>query len=294
MTLHPRTFGPLAVLLVGLSLQPAAAQSPLTTAKDSYAAADYDRCLSALDSAAPSPAEVVPAGEYRALCLVALNRDDAATKAVETIVQTEPLYQPASGASPRLKSLVLNVKRAVLPSILQERYAAAKKEFDARNYVQAQVGFRTVIALIDDPALSEEASASVGDLKTVARGFLDLMAAIPTATAPAAAPAPVSAARIVTSDEPGVTRPVTILQQLPAWRPDARFKTLGVGARSNLEIIIDETGAVEAATLLKSLSPEYDFQVVRAARSWKYTPASLNGKPVKYRKLIDIVLQQQN
>ena len=291
MKRHPRTFGLLAALFVGASFPLAAAQSPLATARDSYASADYDRCLSALDSAELSPGDAVPAGEYRALCLVALNRDDAATKAVETIVQTEPLYQAAAGASPRLKSLVLSVKRAILPSILQERYATAKKDFDARNYAQAGVGFRTVVALVDDPALDAEAHASVGDLKTVSRGFLDLIAAMSPATAPAV-PARLSPPRIVTAEEPGVARPVTILQQLPLWYPDARFKALGVSPRSSLEIVIDETGAVESVQLLKPLSPEYDDQVVGAARNWRYTPASLNGTPVKYRKLIDIVLQQ--
>lgn len=290
MRSNPRIFGLLAALLAGVAVQPARAQGPLATAKDSYAAADYDRCLTALDSAELSPGDVVPAGEYRALCLVALNRDDAATRAIETIVHSEPLYQAASGASPRLKSLVLNVKRAVLPSIMQEAYAAAKKEFDARNYVQAAEGFRTVVALADDPALSEQSHASFSDLKTVSRGFLDLIAAMPPATAPAV-PARRSAPRIVTPDEPGVTRPVPILQQLPAWHPDVRSRALGLGARGSLEIVIDETGAVESARLLKPLSPDYDDHVIRAARGWKYTPASLNGTAVKYRKLIDIVLQ---
>jgi outer membrane biosynthesis protein TonB len=37
-------------------------------------------------------------------------------------------------------------------------------------------------------------------------------------------------------------------------------------------------------------NPAYDKVVLGAAKTWQYQPATLNGKPVKYRKRIQITL----
>jgi len=39
------------------------------------------------------------------------------------------------------------------------------------------------------------------------------------------------------------------------------------------------------------INPRYDLIVLTAAKSWKYQPATLNGTPVKFRKLINISLK---
>jgi len=56
-------------------------------------------------------------------------------------------------------------------------------------------------------------------------------------------------------------------------------------------VIIDETGAVESATLTAPINPAYDNIALLAAKTWLYKPATLNGQPVKYRKAIQIVLK---
>ena len=40
-----------------------------------------------------------------------------------------------------------------------------------------------------------------------------------------------------------------------------------------------------------AIKPRYDQMVVAAAKEWKYTPASLNGRPVRYRKVINISIK---
>ena len=56
-------------------------------------------------------------------------------------------------------------------------------------------------------------------------------------------------------------------------------------------VVSDETGIVESATLRLSVNPQYDAVVLAAAKTWLYRPASLDGSPVKYRKMIQIVLR---
>ena len=75
-------------------------------------------------------------------------------------------------------------------------------------------------------------------------------------------------------------------QQVPAWRfasnlPDRSF-------RGRLELVIDETGAVETVTLVTPIWPAYDAALVQAARKWRYQPAVKDGKPVKFRRVLDI------
>jgi outer membrane biosynthesis protein TonB len=39
------------------------------------------------------------------------------------------------------------------------------------------------------------------------------------------------------------------------------------------------------------MSPFYDHQLLEATRNWKYEPARLDGRPVRYRKAIRITFQ---
>ena len=60
--------------------------------------------------------------------------------------------------------------------------------------------------------------------------------------------------------------------------------------RGLLDIVIDEQGRVTQITLRIAVHPVYDNLLVNAAREWKYRPATLNGTPVAYRKLIQITV----
>jgi TonB family protein len=56
--------------------------------------------------------------------------------------------------------------------------------------------------------------------------------------------------------------------------------------------VIDEQGRVVSMAMRGSIHPAYDRQLLLAARDWKYEPATLNGHPVKFRKLIQIAVQR--
>lgn len=59
-----------------------------------------------------------------------------------------------------------------------------------------------------------------------------------------------------------------------------------------LELVIDETGAVESVLMKAPFSPLYDRLAVAAAVEWRYKPATLGGVPVKYRKVVQIVFKR--
>src|SRR5262249_11146560 len=107
-------------------------------------------------------------------------------------------------------------------------------------------------------------------------------------TAPAAlitrTPAAVAAApRIYSASDSAVLPPAVIKQTLPPFPAQYPAANRGV-----LELLIDENGVVESAAMRESVNPRYDPQLVAASKTWQYRPALLNGKPVKYRKMVQV------
>jgi hypothetical protein len=101
---------------------------------------------------------------------------------------------------------------------------------------------------------------------------------------------PAGAAPPATDETGGGTLvpPVVIRQQMPVWV--ASKTLLPHGSTGKLRLIIDERGNVEEARMVESVHSVYDALLISAARLWKYEPAKLDGKPVRYAKIIQIVL----
>src|SRR5438128_1005163 len=133
-----RLFG--SWLVVGLiaATAIASAQESLAAARDLYASAAYEDALAVLNRLRGSdhPADEARSIEqYRAFCLLALGRTDEAERAIEAVVSAQPSYHPSeSEVSPRLRSLFADVRRRMLPTIIQDRYAQAKASFDRKEY----------------------------------------------------------------------------------------------------------------------------------------------------------------
>ena len=47
---------------------------------------------------------------------------------------------------------------------------------------------------------------------------------------------------------------------------------------------------LDSASMVVPLNPAFDRNVVEAARSWQYRPATMNGTPVKYRKRLQLTV----
>lgn len=294
-----------ASLVVSLAV-PAHAQlrdgreNPLTAARDLYASARYDEALAVLNGlpADNAIADRKSVEQYRSLCLLALGRGTEAESAIAAVVTADPLFMPGEAdASPRVRAAFSDVRQRLLPQITSMRYAAAKAAFDRKDWGSAEAQFRDLMTLLDDPQMA----GKQGDLRTLARGFLDLSAAAaappvepkkadPPPAPPVAVPAPPRPDKIWSVDEAGVVAPVAVRQEVPRVplnvAPQARERGL-------LEVVIDEQGRVIALTMRLSVHPVYDPMLMSAARDWRYKPATVNGTPVKFRKVIQITVDRR-
>jgi protein TonB len=335
------------LLAVWLTVPAAAGQDGLARAKELYATAAYDEALALLDTMPKTEAEgeSLEIAEYRVFCLLALDRQDDARKAIQSIVSSHPLYHlPEGKTSPRIQAVFEQIRRQMFPEIVLRTYAEAKAAFD-RHDPDAAARFDDVIALLDDPDAQTVPAAA--DLRTVVLGFRDLSRAAaaappPPTAAPATAP---PAASLPGNPPPGnpppaaspqtgapeqaqiqrptenatasrredstgeraraesaavtggpassaptaVVPPVAIYQPIPPWvtsvAADQRQEYKGT-----LELLVDRTGHVTSVKLRKSINPRYDAELMKAARTWRFRPATKDGEPVPFVKVVDIQL----
>jgi TonB family protein len=282
----------------------AANPDALARAKELYLAASYDEALAVLDNlrdGSPGNTETEVA-QYRVFCLLALERGDEARKAIEAIVQADPFYHPPEEeTAPRILHVFEDVRRAVLPSLVQRSYAEAKAAFDRKDPAAASQ-FERVLTLLDDPNMK---GSPLSDLRTVASGFRDLSRTLASTpgNAPVSAPPAVQntaanagATAPAEASEPAVLRhglenfrpPVVVSQPMPQMLLSPSIS--GRAFKGTLEIMIDERGNVVTATLRESIHPLYDQELLRLARTWKFKPAMLNGVPTRFVKVMQIQL----
>jgi TonB family protein len=289
-------------LAVLAAAPPARAQDSLTSARDLYASAAYEDALTVLDrlrASNPRADDGRAIDQYRAFCLLALGRASDAARAIEAVVSAAPSYHPSDAeVSPRVRSAFTDVRRRMLPAIVQQKYAEAKGAFDQKQFAAAAGGFAQVLELLADPDLAAAAAQPpLADLRMLAAGFHDLSAksaAPPPLPPPLPPPAPAEPPppprpiphHIYSAEDADVTPPVTVRQVLPPYPGPVVPSGRGV-----LEIIVDEAGEVEAATMRMPVNALYDKLAVAAAKAWRFKPAALNGVPVKFRKSIQITLK---
>jgi hypothetical protein len=238
-------------IFAGLTASISADDAQLDRAKELYRSAAYDEALGVLDSiraAAPST-ETLEASEYRVFCLVALDRKDEARNAIAALISANPFYELSEAqASPRVRAVFSEVRKSLLPSLVQSAYTQAKAAFDRKD-PEAAAAFERVLTLLRDPDVSS--NTDLADLAVVAAAFRDLSAARELAAA--APPPPAPSARDTSSPgesaagkpaEPPVYRdgavnlvpPVVVSQTLPTSHLAER--RLWTGA---IEVLIDET-----------------------------------------------------
>ena len=266
----------------------ASAQDTLQHLRDLYASAAYEDALAVvtrLDAGEPTP-EVE---QYRVFCLIALGRTAEAERAVEDVIKTSPRYRPESAdASPRIQELFSKVRRRLGPSLVKARYVQAKSALDRKDRDAAVAQFEEMLKVADDPDVRDD--ASVGELKLLGSGFLDLSRAL--AAKPAAAPAtlPGPSAPPPTFAKPVVTPPIAVRESLPAWIPadaTSRFAEF----RGAVRVQIDAQGRVVSAEMAAPVHPTYDRLLLQAARDWAYQPARANGAAVPSEKVVQVVLK---
>ena len=295
-----------------------AAQGSLADARALYSSAAYDEALAMLNGLHASDQRPEDGGaidQYRALCLLALGRTDEARHAIEAIVTALPSYHPSeTEVSPRVRAAFREVRQVMLPAIIQQKYAEARAAFDRKNLAAATEGFKLVIELLADSDFRPAADQpSLSQLRPLAISSRDLAAASappaapPTApltaspfparpsapptvatAAPARAPSPVPAApRVYSSEDANVVLPIILRQTMPVLG-DVFVQRQGV-----LDIIINEAGLVEKATMTSPVNAVYDGLVLAATKSWRYKPATVDGVTVKFHNTIPLDLKRR-
>jgi hypothetical protein len=300
---------------------------PLSAAKDLYASARYDEALTVLNGLRGGDSvDRKSVEQYRSLCLLALGRANEAESAIAVVVTADPTYRPGEDTSPRVRSTFADVRRRLLPDIAQTRYVTAKSAYDRKDWAAAEHQFRVVLSLIEDP----DTGGKLSDLRVLTVGFLELSARAaapppepkpepqpaPAAAPPSAAPPSVvppvqgsvanrtavqgpvpnrttvqaaGANPTYGADDHDVVPPGIVRQDIPAVPPTAITMAR---PRGLLEVVVDERGRVVGMAIRASIHPTYDALLLAAARDWKYKPATLDGQPVKYRKLIQVTVKR--
>jgi hypothetical protein len=117
----------------------------------------------------------------------------------------------------------------------------------------------------------------------------DRPAGPPAPVPPVPSPAPVGAGLVYDSTATDVTPPLPLRQPvtIPATLRPPEAKE-GV-----VEIVIAANGGIESATVRQSFGPTLDPVVLQAVRAWRYRPGLRAGSPVRYRRLVRIVLPGQ-
>ena len=141
----------------------AAGQESLLAARDLYTAAAYEDALALLNRLRTSAHRADDnryIEQYRAFCLLALGKTAEADLAIEAVVTVAPTYRPSDAdASPRVRSAFRDVRRRMLPGIIQQKYADAKAAFDRKELATARAGFKQVLDLLGDPDIAPAATA---------------------------------------------------------------------------------------------------------------------------------------
>ncbi len=88
---------------------------------------------------------------------------------------------------------------------------------------------------------------------------------------------------VYSPETPGVKPPMLVRPQMPR-EPQPGDDT------GYFDMIVDEKGLVEQVKLISPRRRYHDRMLVAAAKAWQFSPATLDGNPVKYRILVPIIL----
>src|SRR3954466_4961545 len=281
---HPRFWIVFAAFIVAAATTSiAGAQDALKSVKELYASAAYEDALSAVGKIDGDGAPSLEAEQYRVFCLVALGRMDEAAQAVEEVLNINPEYRPdAAQASPRIQSLFSEVRRRIGPALVKRMYQQGRAAMDRKDREVAISQFEAMLRIANDPDVKSD--ATIGELKELGSGFLELSKTLPAKPKPAdPAPTPAAASR------PSVIVPPTVIQQkLPAWVPDPVSRATEF--RGAVRVQISAEGKVVNAEIIKSVHPGYDQALLRAARAWLYEPAKKDGVAIPSEKTVEVAV----
>jgi TonB family protein len=276
-----------------------AAATMLSRIEALYGAAAYEDALAAMP---PLDGPVMrDVEQYRALCLVALGRQNEAAAAVERVLSHDPLFVPSGvDTPPRLQAMYADVRLRIVPEAAKAAYAEGKAAWARKDTVPARAAFQRTVDIIG--SVPPAAAPGLDDLRELASGVLQLTSASATPQ-PAVAAGGGSAVSSLAGPTGSASKPVgtagvnwqaavAVRQDMPSWLPpDSISRRQEYQGRIRLSI--DGEGHVAEVKVEKPSHPMYDAAIIRAARDWTFTPATRNGVPIPSEKEIEVHLKPQ-
>ena len=260
--------------------------------------------------------------QYRALCLLALDRDAEAEHAVERLVARHPLHLDGlNEQAPKFTSVYRAVRARLVPELANKAYHSAIASFDDKDYATADRQFGEALELlhsVEIPASQRDWELLAGEFRVLAAlrsapvesqpvlestpvpatvsfsPAAELIQLAPVVSSSAAGPvvpaafAPVP--RVYDKTDLDVTPPVEINRTMPPWNPPFALMAKRTYA-GQLELVIGKDGRIRSVEILKSSFGIYDGLLLRAVKQWQYGPALKRGFPVEYRQTFDYALR---
>jgi Gram-negative bacterial TonB protein C-terminal len=279
-----------------------------------YFAAKYEDTLAALTRAFPSGS--LEGDEYIVLCYLGLGRAAEAEQVLERLVLKNPLVPlDMTGRSPKFAAAYQPVRQRLAAVVAETMYGLARASFKSGQLAVAAAQFKELAALLVTVDAKDQRA---NDLRLLADGFARLseprMAVVEPAPPrplqeltiddmvvmnvvadapmlPPAEPKPFSPWRPQTfsASDPDVKPPVVVAQALPAWNPPRAYAYATL--KGSVELLIGEDGLVISVKTVGHSHPLYDQMLLEAAKEWEYQPATKDGRPVKYRKVVEVTLR---
>jgi tetratricopeptide (TPR) repeat protein len=162
----------MAQLLVGTGVVLATmaslrADDPLKEVDRLYSTAAYEEALAAT-AKVDDLATIDQVDEYRALCLLALERDADAEHAVERLVARHPLgLDGLNEQAPKFMAVYRAVRARLVPELANKAYHSGLASFEAKDYAAADDHFGEALELLH----SVDVPASRGDWELLASEF---------------------------------------------------------------------------------------------------------------------------
>jgi outer membrane biosynthesis protein TonB len=95
--------------------------------------------------------------------------------------------------------------------------------------------------------------------------------------------------RIYSREDGEVTPPKSVYPRLPA-DSEVGLRTRG---RTILEVVVSTQGLVERVALRSAPQNIHEFMLVSAAKAWQFEPATVEGRPVRFRHLISLTTPEK-
>jgi tetratricopeptide (TPR) repeat protein len=278
-------------------------QTPLQAVERLYSSAAYEDALAALDTVdVASDGERIESAEYRILCLLGMGERERAEAAIEELVTSHPHYRPSPARfSPSRQEQFNRIRRQVLVRIFEASAEEARASFEAKDYDSAIPRFEALLELLK----ATGSDAQFDEVRAHAADYLQRAKAAALALEEDSKPKPVGPSGVAANGEGSeqvaaatagltsvydvtsadVVPPVALKPILPPTPRDGSGVTPNPGL---FEILVDESGRVQSASVRRSVSAQYDALVLSESATWRFRPATRKGQPVPFRKLVEI------